>query len=129
MRRLSIATLRAAWWADRAAARVRRRLISDGLSGVGPVSLPPPLPPEAGRVVEAVLRRRGRTCLERAPVLQAWHAAGGTPRDVVIGVARSEPGFRAHAWLDGDPSVRESEFEVLRRQPPVHVDAGASSLT
>jgi len=41
-------------------ARVRRRLISDGLSGVGPVSLPPPLPPEAGRVVEAVLTRHGR---------------------------------------------------------------------
>ena len=66
---------------------------------------------------------------ERALVLQAWHAAGGTPRDVVIGVARSEPNFRAHAWLDGDPSVRESEFEVLRRQPPVHADAEGSSLT
>jgi len=91
--------------------------------------MPPALPAEAGRVVEAVLRRRGRTCLERALVLQAWHAADGESRDVVIGVARSEPSFRAHAWLDGDPSVRESDFEVLRRQPPVHAEARGSSLT
>ena len=129
MRRLSITTLRAAWWADRAAALARRRLISDGLGCVGPLLVPPSLPPEAGRVVEAVLRRRGRTCLERALVLQAWHAADGESRDVVIGVARSEPSFRAHAWLDGDPSVRESDFEVLRRQPPVHAEARGSSLT
>jgi hypothetical protein len=127
--RISVTTLRAAWWADRAAVRVRRRLISDGLGGVGPLFVPPSLPPEAGRVVEAVLRRRGRTCLERALVLQAWHAADGKSRDVVIGVARSEPRFRAHAWLDGDPSVRESEFEVLRRQPPAHADVAESLLT
>jgi hypothetical protein len=51
-------------------------------------------------------------------VLQAWHAARGTPRDVVIGVTRPGRAFEAHAWLEGDPSVREGEFEVLRRQPP-----------
>jgi len=129
MRRLSITTLRAAWWADRAAARVRRKLISDGLSGVSPIPPPPLVTPVGGRAVEAVLRRRGRTCLERALVLQAWHAAAGKSRDVVIGVALSEPRFRAHAWLDGDPGVRESDFEVLRRQPPIHADAAESPLT
>ncbi len=129
MSRFSITTLRAAWWADRAAARVRRQLISDGLTGVGSVSLPPSLRSEAGRAVEAVLRRRKRSCLERALVLQAWHAAAGRRRDVMIGVARSEPIFRAHAWLDGDPGVRESDYEVLRRQPPVEAAASGSGLT
>ena len=119
MRHLSVTTVRAAWWADRALAGVRRRLVSDGLKDVGSVATPPPLPPEAARIVESVLRRRGSTCLESALVLQAWHAARGISRDVVIGVTRPGLAFQAHAWLEGDPSVREGEFEVIRRQPPI----------
>jgi Transglutaminase-like superfamily len=41
-------------------------------------------------------------------VLQAWEAAHGRRRDLVVGVTDSA-GFRAHAWLEGDP---------------VHADAG-----
>ena len=48
------------------------------------------------------LARLKPTCLERALVLEAWLAAEGTLRDVVIGVLpdgmKSAP---AHAWVDG----------------------------
>ena len=51
--------------------------------------------------MNAVLRRRGDTCLVRAIVAQTWEAAHGRRRDVIIGV--TAPGeFRAHAWLDDE---------------------------
>jgi hypothetical protein len=42
--------------------------------------------------------------LVNAIVLQAWHAAHGRRRDLVIGTTGPE-GFRAHAWLEGGPEV------------------------
>ena len=48
------------------------------------------------------LRRVGESCLVNAIVLQAWETAHGRRRDLVVGVTGPD-GFRAHAWLDGDP--------------------------
>jgi hypothetical protein len=47
-------------------------------------------------------------------VLQAWHAAQGRPRDLVIGVTAPSAGFQAHAWLDGE---NPGAFEELLRRP------------
>ena len=79
---------------------------------------PPRLPGRAERGVRAALRRLPATCLERAVVLQAWEAAQGRPRDVLIGVTGTEE-FRAHAWLEGEEaSDTGSSFTVLQRLAP-----------
>jgi hypothetical protein len=44
-------------------------------------------------------------------VLQAWDAAHGRSRDLVIGITGPD-GFRAHAWLDGDPTPAADEAEL-----------------
>lgn len=109
-----IARLRGGWWALRAVLRVRlslRRLPVDDIR----VARPSHLPPAAARGVHAVLRRLEPSCLERALVLQAWLAAAGEPRDVIIGVTKPSAGFRAHAWLDGESAPGFSE---LRRLAP-----------
>ena len=49
-----------------------------------------------------MLRRTGDSCLVRAIVVQAWEAAHGRHRDLIVGVTGATD-FRAHAWLDGDP--------------------------
>ena len=56
------------------------------------------------RGVRATLRRLEETCLVNSIVLQAWEAAHGQRRDLVIGTTGPE-GFHAHAWLDGDPII------------------------
>lgn len=89
---------RATRWTHAQHVRLQRTLRAGG-TGV-PVSPPPRLPAAAVRVVLAVLRVRGATCLERSLLLQAWFAARGQRRDVVIGVRRDES-VLAHAWLDG----------------------------
>jgi hypothetical protein len=63
-----------------------------------------------------VLRRGGYTCLVRAAVRQAWEAAHGCPRDLIIGVNSPTDDFQAHAWLEGDLPDGTGEFrELLRR--------------
>jgi hypothetical protein len=47
-------------------------------------------------------------------VLQAWYAAQGIERDVVIGVTAPAAGFTAHAWLDGEAGEAESYREIHR---------------
>lgn len=105
--------IRAAAWALRAAGSARRSMRDGGLATL---ALPrvPELEATAGRGVDAALRRTRYTCLERAVVRQAWAAAHGERRDVIIGV--SSPGdFGAHAWLDGDPPSAGGGFhEILR---------------
>jgi Transglutaminase-like superfamily len=102
VRRLSPANLRAAWWTVQTARRTRQLLAARGLdAALGPPP-PPPLPIEAERGVRGALRRLRGTCLVNAIVLQAWEAAHGLRRDLVVGVTGPE-GFRAHAWLQGDP--------------------------
>lgn len=114
LRRLDIPTLRAAFWAVRALHQARRSLRRRGLEGVI-VSRPPRLPREAGRGVSAILRRQPNTCLERAFVLQRWHAHGGDLREIVIGVQGSGDSFKAHAWLEGETG--NTEFHELMRLP------------
>lgn len=83
---------------------------------------PPDLPNRTRRGVTAVLRRTGTSCLERSMVLQAWDAAHGRHRDLVVGV--TAPGrstisnFRAHAWLEGDPASSSAGFRELFRRSP-----------
>jgi Transglutaminase-like superfamily len=96
---------------------VRRRLKRQGLRARVPP--PPRLRAGSGRGVAAVLRRLEPTCLEKALVEQAWMAANGIPRDVVIGVL---PGGMkdgpAHAWVDGTDTLSPSQYLELHRLPP-----------
>ncbi|HWC25367.1 MAG TPA: lasso peptide biosynthesis B2 protein [Solirubrobacteraceae bacterium] len=112
-----LATLRAAWWAQRALHRARRQLPRRTLDDVA-LPRPPRLPPHAVRGVRALLRRRPHSCLEGALVAQRWLAACGDRRDVVIGVTAPGEDFGAHAWLDGDPVANAGTFRELRRVRP-----------
>ena len=116
-RRLDPQALRAAWWARGALSHARRALARGELDEI--VLAPPPrLPSAAERGVQAVLRRRSATCLERSLVLQRWHAAHGQRRDVVIGVNGAPADFSAHAWLDGEQLPPDAQFDELVRVRP-----------
>jgi hypothetical protein len=95
-----------------------------GLDAVGKLSPPPPLPGQAVRGVRAALNRRGHRCVERALVLQAWYAAHGDPRDVVVGVTAPGADFSAHAWLDGDEPCAGERFAELTRRAAVEPRGG-----
>jgi Transglutaminase-like superfamily len=117
LRSLDLPTLRAALWAERALRSARRTLKRNGVEGIV-VPAPPALPEQAGRGVNALLRRRSSsTCLERALVRQRWLAAHGRPRDVVIAVQAPDEAFQAHAWVDGDPDSQSASFHELLRLP------------
>lgn len=116
-RSLDVPTLRAAWWTHRALRRMRTELSAKGLR-YSAAPKPPRLPQHAGRGVLAVLRREPSTCLERALVLQRWHEAHGSVRDVVVAVKGPSLDFSAHAWLDGDPDGDAETFSELLRLPP-----------
>jgi Transglutaminase-like superfamily len=116
-RRLDPQALRAAWWARGALSHARGALGRGELDEI--VLAPPPrLPSAAERGVQAVLRRRSATCLERSLVLQRWYAAHGQRRDVVIGVNGAPADFSAHAWLDGEQLPPDTEFDELVRVRP-----------
>ena len=51
--------------------------------------------------MRGALRRWHESCLVNAIVLQAWEAAHGRRRDLVVGITGPD-GFSAHAWLQGD---------------------------
>jgi hypothetical protein len=106
--------LRGAWWTLRSLRRVRRQLRNGALADVT-IDAPPELGRTAGWGVDAVIRRTPTSCLERSLVLQRWLAARGEPRDVVIGVRAPSAGFRAHAWLEGEPS---GDYDELVRLSP-----------
>ena len=114
-RPLDVPTLRAAAWAVRALRQTRRELRAGALRQID-VLAPPSLPEAAGRGVGFVLRRVNPTCLERALVLQRWLSAHRRPTDVIIGVARPNGAYRAHAWLEGEPAG-ETPYEELTRIP------------
>jgi hypothetical protein len=116
VRWLSPPNIRAAWWALRSVRRARRSVGRKPLERA-PLPPVPAVPPSAKRGVDAVLRRRSDTCLVRAMVYQAWFAANGDERDLIIGVTAPGNGFRAHAWLDGDPPHEYAEYEELLRRP------------
>jgi hypothetical protein len=110
-------TLRAALWTVRALRAARLRL-GDG-DDYRALDLPPlpDLPASATRGVNGVLRRSGATCLVKASIRQRWHAAHGERRDLVIGVKPPAEGFKAHAWLEGDPESSSDGFTELTRVP------------
>jgi hypothetical protein len=117
-RRIDVATLRSALWALRSARRARRSLDRHGLEATRRLPAVPAVPDEAGRGVRAVLRRRNDTCLVQSMVVQAWDAAHGRRRDLIVGVTVPSEGFEAHAWLDGDPPPPpEAGFKELLRRP------------
>lgn len=115
LRALTLPNVRAAAWAWRAGSVVRQQLREGGLE-----ALAAPAPPAGAfsgeRGVRAVFVRRPMSCLERAAVRQCWYAAHGSPRDLVIGV-KTDGGFGAHAWLDGDPEQAPSGHQQLLRWP------------
>jgi hypothetical protein len=67
--------------------------------------------------VRAVLRRRGDSCLVRSIILQAWYAAHGEQRDLIVGVTEPGEAFSAHAWLDGEAPHGSEPFDELLRRP------------
>jgi hypothetical protein len=97
---------------------VRRELPLNGLQTS--VMQPPKLPRGATRGVYAVLRRQPNTCLERTLVLQRWLASVGERHDVVVGVARPDTSFAAHAWLDfeSEACTTEGFAEIVRLPAP-----------
>lgn len=114
---MTASAVRAAWWTLRALRRVREQLTEGHLTTLS-VASPPSLPPEAVRGVEAVLRRRQNSCLERAILLQRWHVSQGRPLDVVVGVTSPAEMFRAHAWLEDEPPPASPRFAELFRLEP-----------
>jgi hypothetical protein len=109
-------TLRAASWALFALRRLRGEISEQGLEAQVPP--PPELASEGVRGVEAALRRRRATCLERSLILQRWLIAHGAPHEVLIGVSGGADRVEAHAWIDGyDPEADEQDFRVLTHVP------------
>lgn len=108
--------VRAGLWAVRAARAAAARLVEGGLEAL---VLPPPpaVSPGAGSAASWGLRLASRNCLVRAAVRQAWEAGQGRRRDIVIGVTAPGRGFRAHAWLDGDPPSESRGYRELARKP------------
>lgn len=116
MWRLRPTVVLGALWAWTSVWRVRRRLQRSGLKTAA--LKPSPCPPGAVLGVRGVLTRLSPTCLEGALVWQAWLAARGDRRDVVIGVPPSDLGHGtnpAHAWVDGlDPKSADAYIEIYR---------------
>lgn len=103
----------AARWTAGALRHVRRALPETGLSTLAPA--PPNIRHDAILGVRVMLRVRRATCLERALILQRWFAAHGVRRVLLVGV-RTEHGFSAHAWLEGERAP--GFLEITRIEPP-----------
>jgi hypothetical protein len=112
--RYDVASWRAALWCVGALRDVRRGLAAGRVTDVH-AKTPPKLPARALSGVEGVLHRRPNTCLMRALVLQAWYRGQGEERDIVIGVTAPSSGFRAHAWIEGEPPCHDEHFSELTR--------------
>jgi hypothetical protein len=101
-------------WGWEATGRVRADLRALPIDAVH-VAPPPAGAIDAAHGVGIALRARRASCLESALVRQAWQAAHGRERDVVVGVTAPSDGFGAHAWLDGERGGEE--FGELLRLP------------
>jgi hypothetical protein len=83
------------------------------------VALAPALPATATSGIEATLRIRRATCLERSLIMQRWLMALGSPYDVLVGVAGGSESIDAHAWIDQYDQVEEDGgYQVLTRLAP-----------
>lgn len=107
---------RAARWALSAQRTARMELRRNGTS-YRPIDDVPERARGRG-AVEFMLRLRRASCLERSVVLQAWDAAMGWDRDVVIGVAKSGNAVTAHAWLAGEDANNAGFTEITRISVP-----------
>jgi len=116
MRNLSVARVRAAWWTLRVCRAANGLTAKGDLAGLT-LRQPPELADRERSTVLAILARRQSSCLVRSLVLQAWDAAHGRPRDLIIGVTAPSEEFRAHAWLEGDRVDRSLYSELTRRGP------------
>lgn len=110
-----LGTARAFLWAVRSLRLTRRRL-AGGITEVN-LTCPPALDATARSAVSAALRWRHATCLESSLLRQRFDAAAGRERDVIVGVTGPATGFRAHAWLDGDPQRADDFHEITRFSP------------
>ena len=122
-----LASARAVWWAQRAASHTKADLAAATLDELV-VLQPPALPRCCRRWVAATLRARRDTCLVRSAVLQAWDADHGRPRDLVIGVTAPSAGFKAHAWLDGEPASVSAGYVEISRRPPAVAPQGPPAV-
>jgi hypothetical protein len=112
-------TIRGAGWAVLALHRLRREIPSEGLDVR--VRAPRTASPRGVRGVEAALRLRRATCLERSLIVQRWLMTSGSPHDVLVGVNGDAQSMEAHAWIDRYDSEDEGEgegFRVLTRVAP-----------
>lgn len=98
-------------WALREGHKARRGIRKQGMSPPPRIS-PPPYPDLGYRAVELALKLTRRTCLERALIIQAWYAAAGYEREILIGVKGPSRDFEAHAWLEGEHA---SDYQELAR--------------
>ena len=115
MRGLRPDTIRAAVWALRSCRRVHR---SAGVIAGPGLPRVPDVKPAAFAGVRHVLWLRGEQCLVSAYVRQAWLAAHGDARELVIGTTGPE-GFAAHAWLSGEDATQGVGYhELVRLAPP-----------
>lgn len=109
-------TLRAAGWSMVALRRLRKEIPSEGLEVR--VLAPPAVSPEGIRGVEAALRMRKATCLERSLIVQRWLMAYGNPHEVLVGVSGGSK-MEAHAWIHRyDPESEGEDFSLLTRVAP-----------
>lgn len=118
LRRADLDTVRVARWSLLAHRSGREQLRADDGLRTLQLSAPPFLRAGDRAAVQLVLRARNATCLEKAVVLQRFDAAAGRPRTLVVGVTSPRTGFRAHAWLDGDPQTDPDLQEILRHEAP-----------
>jgi Transglutaminase-like superfamily len=110
-------TVRGAGWAMLALRRLRREIPREGLDVR--VLAPPRTAPTGLRGVEAALRLRRATCLERSLIVQRWLMAFGSRHDVLLGVGRGSGTMEAHAWIHRyDPDVEGEGLELLSRIAP-----------
>lgn len=68
--------------------------------------------------MNGVLKLVRARCLTSSVVRQTWFQTQGVSRDLIIGVTGTQPRFRAHAWLDGDPAWQASGYKEIARRAP-----------
>jgi hypothetical protein len=99
----------------RAVRRTRSSLKAQPLSKVQPDLSTHDFAGFPGRGARLAFRVTRATCLERALVLQAWHARRGIDHDVVIGFRKDRGSFIAHAWIDIGGAPADNGFIELTR--------------
>ncbi len=100
-------------WSVRMVGRVRKQLPQRPFSEVV-LSTPPALDVRSRSAMNAGLRLRRASCLERALLRQRFDAANGVQRTLIIAVTSPADGFRAHSWLEGDRQQDTSMREIVR---------------